>query len=385
MSTKLPDKGFVFWPVGTGDSTSICVVSDTIIQIDLNHLAASDDEDDARKPVIDELVELLPKVDDKPFLSVFVLTHPDQDHCRGFEDLLERITIGELWFSPRVFREYNKDLCDDAQAFKDEAQRRIDKVIAGDEVESGDRIRIIGYDDLLEEDDFEGFPNDLLSIPGHTITEIDGEDYREVFQAFVHAPFKDDSSGERNLASLAFQITLSEGENTGKAMLLGDHAYPTVKRIFTVSEAENLEWNIFLGPHHCSKSVMYWKEEGDEEETLKQDILDLIEEHAGSPGYIIASSEPIPSSNESGDNPPHVLAKNRYLEIVPDEFLCTQEHPNEDNPVPIIFEVTENGFNYVGETEEDEDNTDRGLAAAVLGERGTDEPPKKPVGFGLWK
>lgn len=109
---------------------------------------------------------------------------------------------------------------------------------------------------MLEEDDFEGFPDDKLTVPGNTITEIDGEDFSEEFRAFVHAPFKDDSSGERNLASLAFQITLSEGENTGKAMLLGDHAYPTVKRIFTVSKSEDLEWNVLLSPHHCSKSVM---------------------------------------------------------------------------------------------------------------------------------
>ena len=319
---------------------------------------------------------------------IFVLTHPDQDHCRGFQDLLKRVTIGELWFSPRIFREYKKDLCEDAQAFKKEAERRVKEMIGNaGEVESGDLVRIIGYDELLEEEDFEGFPSDKLTIPGNEIVEIDGIDHSEAFRAFVHAPFKDDSSGERNLASLAFQITLYEGEKAGKALLLSDQAYPTVKRIFTVSDSDDLEWNVLLAPHHCSKSVMYWKDEDEDEESLKQDILDLMEENASSSGYIIASSEPIPSSNQSGDNPPHARAKNRYQEIVANEFFCTQEHPSESNPEPIIFEVTENGFSYLQPHTSDDakDDTEKGLAAAVSEVRGSDEPPKQQVGFGVWK
>ena len=60
---------------------------------------------------------LLPEDDGKPSLAVFVLTHPDEDHCLGFKDLLKRVKIGEIWFTPRVFREYSKDLSDDAKAF----------------------------------------------------------------------------------------------------------------------------------------------------------------------------------------------------------------------------------------------------------------------------
>jgi len=386
MSIEFPKKGFIFWPVGNGDSTTIVVDDETVIQVDLNNLSESNEDDDPHTPISDELINNLPEVDSNPYLSVFALTHPDQDHCRSFQDLLKDVTIGELWFSPRVFREYKKDLCDDAKAFKEEAERRIERMIEdGDSVDSGDRVRIIGYDDLLEEDEFEGFPDDKLTIPGNDITEIDGEDFSDVFRAFVHAPFKDDSSGERNAASLAFQITLTESEQTGKALLLGDHAYPTVNRIFTVSESDDLEWNIFLAPHHCSKSVMYWKEEDEDEESLKQDILDLIEENASSPGYIVASSEPIPTSNQSGDNPPHAKAKNRYQEIVPDDFFCTQEHLNEDNSQPVVFDFDENGFRYVepeDSDEQDEGQSEKGLGAAVIGTQGTDEPPKQQVGFG---
>ena len=79
---------------------------------------------------------------------------------------------------------------------------------------------------------------------------------------------------------------------------------------------------------------------------LKQDVLDLIEAAAQNPGYIVASSEPIPGSNQSGDNPPHARAKARYQEIAPTDFLCTQEHPDHEQPHPIVFQATRNGFVY---------------------------------------
>ena len=108
MAFELPARGLVFWPVGNGDSTTILVDSETSLQIDLNHLEKSDDNDDAGWAVVDELVESLPKVNGRPYLSAFALTHPDQDHCRGFVRLLDEVDIGELWFTPRIFREYKE-------------------------------------------------------------------------------------------------------------------------------------------------------------------------------------------------------------------------------------------------------------------------------------
>ena len=104
MAIQPPDRGFIFWPVGTGDSTTIRV-SDTVhLQLDLRHMAKAEDDDDPASPVIDELIEILPTIDGTPYLSVFALTHPDLDHCQGFEDLKDRVLISELWMSPRTFR-----------------------------------------------------------------------------------------------------------------------------------------------------------------------------------------------------------------------------------------------------------------------------------------
>ena len=168
----------------------------------------------------------------------------------------------------------------------------------------GHRIRIIGYDELLQEPDFEGFPEGLLTIPGHTITTLDGEDHSDVFQAFVHAPFKDDSFGDRNDCSLAFQVSLYNGNGAGRALLMGDLSYPVIRRIFDRSKAPTLQWNALLAPHHCSKSVMYWKDDGEDDEKLKHDIVRDLGNTALGPGYVVSSSEPVPDTNDPGDNPP---------------------------------------------------------------------------------
>ena len=116
MSFNLPNRGLVFWPVGTGDSTTVRVAESVYLQVDLRHMAKSEEDDDPAWPVIDELTEILPKLRGKPYLSVFALTHPDLDHCQGFDELNDRVIISELWMSPRTFREFREknDLCDDA-------------------------------------------------------------------------------------------------------------------------------------------------------------------------------------------------------------------------------------------------------------------------------
>lgn len=380
MAVEAPERGFIFWPVGTGDCTTIRVGETAYLQVDLRHMAKSEDNDDPAWPIIDELIAILPTLSDKPYLSTFALTHPDLDHCQGFAELKERVLISELWMSPRTFREYqeNEDLCDDAEVFHQEAMRRVAATIAaGGDPGRGNRIRIIGYDDLLQDDAFRGFPEAFFSVPGHVITVLDGADLSGQFQAFVHAPFKDDSYEDRNDCSLAFQITLMNGEGVGQALLMGDLKYPIIRRIFDTSEASTLSWNVLLAPHHCSKSVMYWKDEGDENETLREDIIRDMGNSALNVGYIVSSSDPIPASNQSGDNPPHAIAKAQYLRIVPNEFYCTHEHPSEDNPHPIVFEVTENGFTYKGDQE-----TSQPLEEALTAAGASSTASAEAIGFG---
>src|SRR6266540_5316413 len=105
MSSMFPNRGYIFWPVGNGDSTTIVVDAKTIVQLDINHLESADDDDAPRIPILDRLLDELPKVGGKPYLAGFGLTHGDADHCRGFAELNRRALIGDLWFGPRLLWE----------------------------------------------------------------------------------------------------------------------------------------------------------------------------------------------------------------------------------------------------------------------------------------
>ena len=350
---QLPDQGVVFWPVGTGDSTTIVLDAEHVVQVDLHDMAMADGDDAVVVAVVDRLVEVLPKRDGIPYLAAFVLTHADMDHCLGFADLLDKVTIGELWATPRLWREYTEDelpLCADAESFHQEAKRRVaateEAVAAGGAPSSGDRIRVIGYDTDHDKHAYSELPDEYLSYPGDAVSTIDGDDVSDRFEAFIHAPFKDDCAAERNDTSLALQITLrDENGRAGHALLLGDLAYETIKKIFEYSEGANrperLAWEVLLAPHHCSKKVMYVTEDG--EEVLKQDILDLLERHASQSAVVIVSSGEFPTSNKVGDNPPHLLARARYEEIATD-LICTAEHPDVDAPRPLVVVVGDDGF-----------------------------------------
>lgn len=382
MSTfNLPTRGIVFWPVGVGDSTTVIVDEEALLQVDLHHLKSADDDDDPRTPIVDRLVELLPRRHGKPYLAGFAATHLDEDHILGFAELLERVVIGDLWFTPRIFRDVDEGtLCDDGKVFVKEAERRIEKVRTQRSVASGDRIRIIGHDELLSETPYSELPDETFVIPGEFLTAIDGTDHKDTFRAFIHAPFKDDGASERNDTSLAMQVTLLDGSQTLNALLLGDLSYPDLKSIFSRSKADDLLWNAFLAPHHCSRKAMYWADDPNHEPTLRRDILDAIEGAASSPGIIVVSADKIPASNKPGDNPPHAKAANRYREVAPDGVICTGQHPNADSPEPLVFEITSDGSALRSAATVAASAAT--LAEAIAEARGDQQVPSAPVGFG---
>src|SRR3546814_7765704 len=109
--------------------------------------------------------------------------------------------------------------------------------------------------------------------------------------------------------SLVLQVVLGNDPSPGGVLLFGDHKYQTIRKIFDVSKANGneayLHWQVMLASHHCSKSVMYQEEDG--KTVLKQDILDDFERLQVGDGYIVSSSDSVPASNSSGDNPPHAI------------------------------------------------------------------------------
>ena len=387
MAFQLPVSGFVFWPVGTGDSTTVVIdKSESILQVDLHHLSSSEEDDEVCVPIVDELIRLLPKKNGRPYLAGFGLTHPDKDHILGFVELLEHVEIGQIWHTPRIFREYDNDLCDDAKAFKEEVERRREVTMKrGDDTPSGDRVLVIGHDDIFADGKYKGFPERWRAFPGRCYSELNGTEHGDAFQAFIHAPFKDGSAGERNETSLALHITVQNDGGESRVLILGDLSYPSLRRIIDKTKEkgrqQRLDCEVLLAPHHCSKGTMYWKAEGDDKAVLKQDIMDDFEEALDPNGRVIVSCND-DFSDEKGRNPPHLKARKRYEEIVTEgHFICTHEYG-----APVSFSVSEQGC-ILEDAEttksQDEKNTSTITPAdAVRAARGASAPPTREVGFG---
>ncbi|NQY87420.1 MAG: hypothetical protein HRT51_06625 [Colwellia sp.] len=382
MTDSIPNKGVTFWPVGNGDSTTISISEQVKIQIDLHHMVAAEDDDEEYYPVVDHLTEGLPKIDGTPYLSVFALTHPDKDHIQGFDKLLEQATIGELWLTPRIF--IDEELSKEAEDFFNEADRRLKLAIKNNgQLESGDRIRIFGYNTILDDKKFNGFPEELLTLPGDELSLVDGKDMSGEFSAFIHSPFKAEEEEDRNDSSLGMQITLGDEEDNIKVLIFGDLAHEGLRKLIDISKAndneDKLEWNILLAPHHCSKSIMYTKDENDNN-VFQQEMMDDLANYCLDTGYIISSSKSVPSSNKKGDNPPHVIAKDRYEEIVSNDFLCTHNEESEDAE-PIVFEKTDDGLSLNGEHISNTSCKD--LGASISEARSSGTPPTNTAGFGV--
>ena len=122
-------------------------------------------------------------------------------------------------------------------------------------------------------------------------------------------------------------------------------------KIFDYSEEhgrdDRLAWDVLLAPHHCSKNVMYTGRRA----------------AAGRPGrvrpararrrVIVASSDPVPGRNDPGDNPPHAMAKARYLQILDsaEQFICTQEWPDTRPAQPVVFALDDGGLDLLAPPE----------------------------------
>ncbi len=348
----MADASITYFPVGNGDTSLVKLSDATTILIDLC-IASSDDE---KYDVHGHLLAELRSEKGAPHLDAFILTHPDQDHIRGWSTYFHsadpskytdehkkegRIIADELWFAPRIFAPHEKDLCDEARVFRKEVNRRIDLYRSGSQASNfpGNRFRVIGFSDNPDLKGLESF----LTVPGNTTNTV-SRLVKTDFEMFVHAPTKketDSKWSERNDTSIVLQLRFKVGsdDKAALAMFSGDAHCGIWSNIIEKSKTPDLQFDLFLAPHHCSWT--FFSEEPSENENPDDGILDFLKTKKREGAIVICSSKPI---KDDDDNPPHYIAYQAYEEIFGNNnVLCTMEHPSEGNPEPIYFTMTKNG------------------------------------------
>lgn len=352
--------GVVLWPVGNGDAITIVVDDATVLQIDINHRAVADEDDDDRVPVVDRLVEVLPlSADGEPRLSVLAITHHDEDHCSGFERLIDEVVVEELWVTLRSFIEVDEDgLTEAGQAVYDEACRRRDKEIeaaaAGGRAGVGDRLQVIGNADVLDDDDWKGFPLALLTSAGQFVATINAEDRGDDIEVFVHTPFRSDTEdGSRNSSSLGIQVQFMSGSAAGKRLLLlGDLEYMQIEAFVNKTELsgndDHLWWDLLLAPHHCSRNAVRRK---DGDDWVDADAAEDLRRYAVDGAVVVVSARSFDDIGDDDTDPPHADARDIYESIVGDDAVYyTSDYANGSDSDPLTVSWDENGKTVIDES-----------------------------------
>lgn len=357
-----------FFPVDNGDMTLIKLSENTTILIDINLRESAEDEEDPSFDAVKGLRKKLEKDNDgRPCVDTFLLTHPDQDHCRGLrkhfhlgplsdynfsppegEEL--KIVMRELWSSPMIFRRASKSnpLCEDAKAFNTEAKRRV-KLFKNNRFSmEGDRILIIGED---EEGKTEGLEPILVKLD-EMFNKINGKrNYYISMRVLGPFPIQDNSEEEerlrKNHSSVILQYSLAANGQDEACLFLsgGDAGVYIWEKLWDKKKnsPSHIQYDLLLTPHHCSwHSLSYdsWSE--DENPQVNQDAKSALSQVRDG-AFIVSSSKPI---KDDKSDPPCWGAKMEYLSIlesVDGKFYCTGEHPNEEAPEPLTFKISKEG------------------------------------------
>jgi len=372
-----------YYPVGNGDQSLITLKDETTILIDCNIRQTSVNSTDPEVcDVKKDLLKSIKKRDNNLYVDVFVLTHGDCDHCRGYKTHFyqgdpkkygeknrkaDEIIIDEMWFSPMIAEEHTND---DEDAYQQEAERRLElhRNNSADKDLPGNRVKIVGYDGNKDYSTL----NHLRAIPGTVVSAFNNKQ-QTTFSVFIHAPFKEhlnSAEKDKNSTSIVFQARFKESatdtEFSGLAMFGGDSDHYSwaiilekTKKYKNDINEQALNWDLFLAPHHCSWTFFNDTPQDENTEPKKTSLEVLDNKRSGA--RVIASSKKIVNDD---DNPPHYEAKQEYIKKLSksSDFLNTSVEPKESAPEPIVFEITSSGIKKL--KTESEAEADR-LAAAI--------------------
>lgn len=355
-----------FFPVDNGDMTLVELENGRQILMDINIRKPGDGIRDVAK----DLRERLQKdAQGRPYVDAFLLSHPDQDHCRGLKEHFHlgplsdyrmpkegetgKIIIREMWSSPIVFRRAKRKaddhtLCEDAEAWATEARRRVNLFKKNRYATSGDRIQILGEDEGGKTDDI---PEILVKVR-EKITKLDGTTER-AFEALLIAPKpkgteEEEETRSKNNSSVIINMAIAHYGNLDACRLLtgGDAEVAIWERIWDDHKGspKDLSYDLLETPHHCSWHSLSWdswSKMGEKVQVSEKARKALGQARSGA--YIIATSKVI---TDDDSDPPCIRAQREYKAIAKEvggQFKNTAIHPSSADPVPMVFAIGAGG------------------------------------------
>jgi hypothetical protein len=358
-----------FFPVDNGDMVLITLGDGATMLTDVNIRKDADDQkNDEVRDVARDLRDRL-KVDSKgrPYVDVFMLSHPDQDHCRGIQthfylgdindyaddekELSEKkIVIRELWSSPLIFRRASSlyTLCEDAKALATEARRRVKvNLMHNFRVDLGNKILILGSDINGKVDNL----GPICIKEGEVIHTICGNE-SDYFKALLLAPFEPQGSEDeevllaKNQSSIVvnFSFFPDRSKEDEVSFLLGGDAEVYIwEKLWLKYGARRscvFECDLLLAPHHCSwHSLSYdsWSEKG-ENAVVNESAKSALTQ--GKHGAIVVFSSKF--IEDDANDPPCIRAKKEYKKFY--TAYCTGEYPSKNSVEPLTFTFSKYGI-----------------------------------------
>lgn len=362
-----------FYPVDNGGMTLIKLNDDaqTTILLDMYIRPEADDPDGEKFDVATHLrKQLNTDFEGRPYVDVFLLSHNDDDHIKGLqehfylgpmddykfsddEDDPARIVIKEIWGSARFWQRSSSSnkLSADAKAFNKEMKRRVKLFEDTGRIQGeGERVIIFGEDPNGNTDGLEAIVRQI----DRTFTKVNERELSAKLLVRVLGPIpqqedeedEDEDFKKANRGSVIVQITVKESNvwDSYQNLLLftGDADVLVWECLWAkYNRSDWLDYDVLLVPHHCSwRSLSYDSESESDNPQVSEDAKKALGQ-AKDGAHAVSSSKPI---KDDEDTPPSHLAKHEYVDIVGDDcFICTAEHPSEDDPQPIVFYLTADG------------------------------------------
>lgn len=346
-----------FYPIGNADTCLIELQDGRRMLVDFADMADKDDKADKRCDLSKLLTDDIEEADVDEY-HIVAFTHLDDDHCHRASEFFwfehakayqddDRKKITTLWVPAGAITE--EGLKGDARVIRQEARHRLKEGKGIIVFSRPERLKDwLEENGLTVEDRAECFVDAGKLVPGLTLRS-------DAVEAFAHSPHAtrtdDNDLEDRNGDSLVFQMRFREGSYDTDVLFAADVDHEVLAEIVDITKLkgndDRLHWNVYKLPHHCSYTAIGPDKGTDKTEPTEQ-IQWLCEDQGEPSGYVISSSNPIPSKGTAADKdvqPPHRQAANYYRDDVveKDHLLVTMEHPKVSAPKPIVIEIGSKG------------------------------------------